>query len=549
MKKTAKVLTLISSLALCAGFVGAGFSSLNADAATIETPDLYTHGGSVRKIEPTGLRFLSSVSEEHKDAEEVGTIIILKAALEGKELTHNEDLTYIDVEKTQWSNEAVAQMDGFEYEADRYYFNAVLNPIPDDYYGAPIVARAYVKTESGYIYGDPVERSLAQVAAAALAAGEKDPNGNLLKYVDTALANKTLSMNVKSAYMTVGGEQTLEVLNGNGYKAIWSSNNEDVVSVDQNGKVTAKAEGNATVTAKFGSTEVTANIQVAAAFEGEKVIDFTSGNVAKQATGSNLTVGYSNDVLFNGEGTMTLTNTMNWHGSAKILNFNVALYKKFAFSVYQATGGGRTVRVFKNDGSGEVQLKSIATGSGAWTKFEIDVSDLGTTWTNLIIKAGTGGDNGQTGNVFYITDIYGVEALDKVVDFTAENVTEQAKGSNLTVGYSNDIGMMTLTNTMNWHGSATLQKPVSVFNYTKIAFSVYQATGGGRTVRVFQKDASGSEVQLKSIATGSGSWTTFEINVSDLTNKSTALIIKAGTGGDDGQTGNVFYVTDIYGIK
>ena len=64
MKKTSKVLTLVGSLALCAGFVGVGAYNLQADAETT-TPEVYTHGGSVRKVDPTGLRFLSSLALFH----------------------------------------------------------------------------------------------------------------------------------------------------------------------------------------------------------------------------------------------------------------------------------------------------------------------------------------------------------------------------------------------------------------------------------------------------------------------------------------------------
>ena len=232
MKKSSKVLTLLGSLALCAGFIGAGVGTLQADA---DTPDVYTHGGSVRKVDPNGLRFLSSVAKEYENAE-VGTLMIPKIVLGNETLEHDEDLSYVEVVKTKWSNEAVAKMDGVEYDADRLYFNAVLSPVPAEFIGETIVARAYVKTEQGYVYGDPVERSIAQVAAAALQAGEEDVNDVLLGYVDTALANKTLSMNVENSYMVAGTTKTLDILNDNDYLATWTSSNESVATVDKYGK-------------------------------------------------------------------------------------------------------------------------------------------------------------------------------------------------------------------------------------------------------------------------------------------------------------------------
>ena len=54
-------------------------------------------------------------------------------------------------------------------------------------------------------------------------------------------------------------------------------------------------------------------------------------------------------------------------------------------------------------------LKSVQISSGVWTTFEVDVSDLKDATTVLIFNIGTAGDNGNAGDTFYFSDIYGVK--------------------------------------------------------------------------------------------------------------------------------------------
>ena len=233
---------------------------------------------------------------------------------------------------------------------------------------------------------------------------------------------------------------------------------------------------------------------------------------------------------------------------------DLSYYSKINFLVYQNNSGGRFVKVLAKDSTGSynVVLFNKTINKGDWSNVEIDVNALTNKSTDLRFVFGTGGENGSIGDTFYFTDFYG-ERLDKVVDFTGENYSQEAKGGNASGSYSNDVlfngdGALAVTNTINWEGSATLLNPVDVSAYSKFIFSVCQTTGGGRTVRVYKKDATGANVLLVSKVVQSGVWTKFELNVSDLENNS-GLVIYIGTSGDNGNQGNTFYFSDVYGIK
>ena len=121
---------------------------------------------------------------------------------------------------------------------------------------------------------------------------EVDSNGNVTaKAAGTATITATVDGKSVSCKVTVNGQTTVPVasveLNQTTLELIagkeatltatvkpddatnktvtWSSNNETVATVDNNGKVTAKAAGEATITAKVGDKQVTCNVKVTAA--------------------------------------------------------------------------------------------------------------------------------------------------------------------------------------------------------------------------------------------------------------------------------------------
>ena len=156
-----------------------------------------------------------------------------------------------NIEQTQWATDIVKENNPAAYEEGYEYFNAVLTDIPAEHYGTEIVARSYVYLDGVYYYSDEVERSIAQVAAFAIQDGYT--NEVLYTYVDTALVDevKTLERQV------ILGENSIYQLTLSGvknYVAVWSVNDDSVLTIDKNGKITARQPGVACVTAQIGTT-------------------------------------------------------------------------------------------------------------------------------------------------------------------------------------------------------------------------------------------------------------------------------------------------------
>ena len=221
----------------------------------VEAPTIL--GGSVRTTAPSGLRFQSKVDDNLKDSgAKFGTLLIPKAVLGENELTHQTD----KVENVVQSNWAIKTADDADFEEGYAYFNAVLIKIPEDHYDKVIVARSYVYANGQYYYSEPKERSIAQVAAYALQAGDRDEI--LYDYVEAALADTTVEMQSTLTIYTDASYQ-LTLTGNKGYVAIWSSLDENVVTVDKNGKITAgKTEGEAVIMAKIGNRVVQCTVIV-----------------------------------------------------------------------------------------------------------------------------------------------------------------------------------------------------------------------------------------------------------------------------------------------
>jgi hypothetical protein len=162
--------------------------------------------------------------------------------------------------QTIWATEDVKVNHSKDYEEGYEYFNAVLTEIPEAYFDEVIVARSYVYANGQYYYSEPEERSIAQVAAYAIQDGYKQEI--LRDYVTKALSDSTVSMqNSMEIYETKSAQ--LGLTGNKGYVAVWSSSDESIVTVDENGKITAsKKEGTAIVTAKLGNIEVKCTVTV-----------------------------------------------------------------------------------------------------------------------------------------------------------------------------------------------------------------------------------------------------------------------------------------------
>ena len=237
--------------------VSIGDQTIEGTFTIIEAPTIL--GGSVRLSTPAGLRFQSKVSDGMVDmGATFGTLVIPRAVLGEEELTV-ETATVENIVQTQWATDLVKENNPSAYEEGYEYFNAVLTDIPAEHYGTEIVARSYVYLDGVYYYSDEVERSIAQVAAFAIQDGYTDEV--LYTYVDTALVNEVKSME-KAVILNAGGSYQLTLSGVKNYVAIWSVENNGVLNIDRNGKITARQAGVARVTAQIGSTVLQCEVVV-----------------------------------------------------------------------------------------------------------------------------------------------------------------------------------------------------------------------------------------------------------------------------------------------
>jgi hypothetical protein len=248
--------------------IGAATASVTAGDVTaqqkfviVDTPTIL--GGSVRTATDSGLRFQSTVpSGLKKSGATFGTLIIPRQTLEKSgdlNLTHEHPYfaqkLIEDVPQTKWATEEVKNTKPHVYKEGNEYFNAVLTGIPEQHYDKVIVARSYVYANGKYYYAEEKERSIADVAAKALQAGDATETtiGVLQNYVDKALENYTLAIEGTAVVYEKESAQ-LTLTGNNGYVAIWSSGDNNILSVDENGQITAgKKEGKVTVTATIGT--------------------------------------------------------------------------------------------------------------------------------------------------------------------------------------------------------------------------------------------------------------------------------------------------------
>ena len=223
----------------------------------IEAPTIL--GGSVRLSTPAGLRFQSKVSDGMVEmGATFGTLIIPRAVLGEEELTID-TATVENIEQTVWATENVKTNNPSAYEEGYAYFNAVLTDIPAEHYGTEIVARSYVYLDGVYYYSEEVERSIAQVAAYAIQDGYTE--SVLYTYVDTALANEEKALD-REVLLGENSVYQLALSGVKNYVAVWSVNNENILTIDKNGKITAGQAGVAYVTAQIGSTVLQCEVVV-----------------------------------------------------------------------------------------------------------------------------------------------------------------------------------------------------------------------------------------------------------------------------------------------
>ena len=237
--------------------VQAGGATLVQTFEIRKAPTLY--GASARLFTPTGLRFQSKVSSSLvEEGATFGTLVIPLAELGERALTL-EIAEATNIPQTVWATQFIQKDMPDFYEEGYAYFNAALSNIPKEHYDKEVVARSYAYVNGVYYYSNELTRSIAQVASLAIQDGESQ--SVLVEYVDNALAGQTLTM-LSAQTVEIGLTQQLTIDGSKGYAAVWTSTDESVVTVDENGVLTGLKEGTAVITAKLGSREFSCTVTV-----------------------------------------------------------------------------------------------------------------------------------------------------------------------------------------------------------------------------------------------------------------------------------------------
>ena len=211
-------------------------------------------GGAVRKENPTGIRFSTYVKESYYKEEYTYGTLIYPAELLGDNALTIDTKDVMNITADVW---ATSDASGY------LLYHTVVTEIPSEFYGTPLVARSYVYNNDTYTYVEDTQtRSIAQVAASALANGEADSAEKLLESYVNKVA-KSLTLNTNETQLLKAGDTytfTAEVQPA-GYAVTWSSSNKEVAQV-KDGVVTAVGAGTATITANLGSIKASCDVTV-----------------------------------------------------------------------------------------------------------------------------------------------------------------------------------------------------------------------------------------------------------------------------------------------
>ena len=269
-------------------------TGLNETTLTAEIQDsmldtFKVYGASTRKVEPVGFRFLTTI--EQSDLElipndaEFGTLIIPYNKLGENELTKDTENALVAP--------ALVDTDSKDVPANGlgYYITlmgeTLEDAFPENLYNTVLAARAYVKytyTVDGeeitdYAYSaTTIYRSIAYVASCELVnkqeAGE-DVSG--ASYLNTIISQATESASLSMpTEMTAGSTKKVTLENAtdgvNPFAYSLISDNEAVAIINDNGDLEAVGAGTATITAKIGAKEISAQLTVTST-------EFTAGNI------------------------------------------------------------------------------------------------------------------------------------------------------------------------------------------------------------------------------------------------------------------------------
>ena len=327
--------------------------------AIVETTNVITLLDKVQVRFPNtgkemGMRFVFTVDDaeydkliSEYDSASLGAILIPSDLLGESELTVDAD-NVLNVDLVNHNTNVDK-----ETQKSISTYNAVLWNIPTSQYEREISTRGYIKLVKGsdikYLYTEiTAQRSIAQAMTMIL--NLEDIDTDEYDYVNNLLEQNlgTVSLDKQVYSIATGQTATVEVLgNKYGYEltadylagnATLTSDNEDVVVIENCNTIRAVADGVANITLKLGDIEKTAIVQVdsdyVATFEEENCVETVSHYYKNDNFKGSTTVEYLDE--YEGEyGVIKITGMSNYGENGPInFGFGVTLPEAYQESGY-----------------------------------------------------------------------------------------------------------------------------------------------------------------------------------------------------------------------
>lgn len=436
-----KNLTLVASLAFAAALcAGVGAANVQADAAgnysgfaitatSVRYDDLEKDGVD------SGLRFKVDVPTGA-----TVTNAYTKVTLTPKSGTYAGQSVTSTVPATVWRK-------------DNSGWNTVMIDIPATDYATEITAQAFA-TINGVEYETAAVTSSIAKTASEVMNSQNAMEEALNVYVTDV---ESITLNETSVAMVEGESvQLTATVDPVDYKVVWTSDNTEVATVDNTGKVTALKAGTVNITAQMGDKSATCAVAVDRYFDGT----FESYTVSDQnLTGKGYRFSYSSGGVYISEDKTDPTNQVLRIG-ANNKNDNpivaIKLNDKFindiypgdyiTFRMYGFSTNSNVTKVHSGVGtSASMNLKGeFSFALDTWTNIKVQVSEsaLQTLKTNkeLHIMVGTDRTDGTQlkGGTFYIDDLKVQPQFDGT--FESMTVSEPNNTSEVTWSFSYSSG-------------------------------------------------------------------------------------------------------------
>ena len=339
------------------------------------------------------------------------------------------------------------------WRKDNSGWNTVMMDIPASDYATEITAQAFA-TINGVEY-----ETLAVTSSIAKTASEVMNSQNAMEEALNVYVNNVESITLNKASVAVMERESVQLtatIAPADYKVVWTSDNTEIATVDNTGKVTALKAGTVNITAQMGDKSATCAVAVDSYFDGT----FESYTVSDQnLTGNGYRFSYSSGGVYISQDPTDANNKVLKVGANKkndnpivAIKLNdtfvndIYLGDYITFRMYGVGTNENVTKVHSGVGtSTSMNLKSeFSFALETWTNIKVQVSEsaLQTLKTNkeLHIMVGTDRADGTQlkGGTFYIDDLKVQPQFDGT--FESMTVSEPDNTSEVTWSFSYSSG-------------------------------------------------------------------------------------------------------------